>query len=144
MKRIVGTISAQVIALLGLNIPDNTPIFLGDSNVEHMQSRHLKDFEKYGEFTGSGEISDYFEKYGCHISDILKSPDYVARNPKDQSIEYVKEYKIDEEYVKVAVRISNSGTFYARSLYVLNSGRVNRFIRRGTLLPVSKKDSMKA
>ena len=128
MKRIVGTISAQVIALLGLNIPDNTPIFLGDSNVEHMQSRHLKDFEKYG----------------CHISDILKSPDYVARNPKDQSIEYVKEYKIDEEYVKVAVRISNSGTFYARSLYVLNSGRVNRFIRRGTLLPVSKKDSMKA
>ncbi|MGM9649958.1 MAG: PBECR2 nuclease fold domain-containing protein [Butyricicoccaceae bacterium] len=128
MKRIVGTISAQVIALLGLNIPDNTPIFLGDSNVEHMQSRHPKDFEKYG----------------CHISDILKSPDYVARNPKDQSIEYVKEYKIDEEYVKVAVRISNSGTFYARSLYVLNSGRVNRFIRRGTLLPVSKKDSMKA
>ena len=41
---------------------------------------------------------------------------------------------INNEYVKVAVRISSSGIFYARSLYVLNSNRVKNFINKGTLI----------
>lgn len=122
MSQVVGTISQEIISLLNLPIKAGTLIHLGDSNIRHMKSSHPQDFQKYG----------------ASINDILAYPDYVARNPKDNSIEYVKEYQVEGEYVKVAVRVSMNGTFYARSLYVLNSGRVRRFIKRGTLLAVSK------
>lgn len=56
---------------------------------------------------------------------------------KDSSIEYVKEYKIDNEYVKVAVRAASSDRLYARTLYVLNRSRAEHFIETGKLIPVS-------
>lgn len=118
----VGKISSQVISVLGLNIAADTPIFIGASNIAHMQNSHPADYAKYGE----------------KIPDILGSPDYVRINPKDGSIEYVKEYKIDSEFVKVAVRVSAGGNLYARSLYVLNNNRVYDFISKGTLKKIKK------
>ena len=64
---------------------------------------------------------------------ILAAPDYVGQNPTDGSIEFVKEFLLAGEYVKVAVRLSQSDRFYARSLYVLNNNRVKNFIAKGTL-----------
>lgn len=113
----VGMISSQVINTLGLNIPIDTPIFIGNSNIAHMRSSHPADYAKYGN----------------NIPDILSSPDYARINPKDGSIEYVKEYKIDGQFVKIAVRVSGGGNYYARSLYVLNNNRVQDFIAKGTL-----------
>ena len=80
----------------------------------------------------SSHPADY-AKYGAKITDILSSPDYARVNPKDGSIEYVKEYQVDGEFVKVAVRVSGGGNLYARSLYVLNKNRVQDFITKGTL-----------
>lgn len=74
-----------------------------------------------------------FAKYGAEIVNILAHPDYVGQNPSDGSIEYVKEYLVEGEYVKVAVRLSKSDRYYARSLYVLNNKRVKNFIAKGTL-----------
>lgn len=74
-----------------------------------------------------------FAKYGAELVNILAHPDYVGRNPSDGSIEYVKEYLVDGDYVKVAVRLSQSDRYYARSLYVLNNRRVESFIKKGTL-----------
>ena len=70
--------------------------------------------------------------YGDDISLIIAKPDYVALN-KDKSIEYVKEYQRDNEFVKVAVKVNLSGNYFARTLYVLNSKRVQDFIAKGTL-----------
>ena len=89
----------------------------------HMLNKHPADYNKYGQ----------------DISQILNAPDYVGLNPSDGSIEYVKEYLINGEYVKVAVRISASGRYYARSLYVLNPNRTKNFIQKGTLKPLTKK-----
>lgn len=114
---IVGTISAEVISLLGLNIPAEIPIHLGSSNIAHMQQKHPADYAKYG----------------ADLPAILANPDYVGLNPKDGSIEYVKDYVVNGEYVKVAVRISVSGRYFARSMYVLNPNRVQNFIQKGTL-----------
>ena len=75
-----------------------------------------------------------FEKYGAELINILAFPDYIGKNPKDSSIEFVKEFILDGEYVKVAVRLSNSDRFYARSLYVLNKNRAINFISKGTLI----------
>ncbi len=113
----VGRLSSNVVNTLGLNIPVDTPIFIGVSNITHMKSNH----------------PSYYAKYGASIPNILESPDYARINPKDNSIEYVKEYKIDGEFVKVAVRVSGGGILFARSLYVLNSNRAQAFIAKGTL-----------
>ena len=76
------------------------------------------------------------KKYGAYISDIINFPDYAAINQKDQSIELVKTFLIHNEYVKVAVRVSDNGRYFARSLYVLNDKRVKNFIQKGTLKPI--------
>ena len=117
MQNTLGLLSEQVIRLLGLHADAGTPIYMGESNVQHMLQRHPADYQKYGD----------------RIPDILSDPDYVGMNPSDGSIEYVKEFLIEGEYVKVAVRISGTGKYYARSLYVLNPNRVRNFITKGTL-----------
>lgn len=118
----VGRVSGRVIELLGLDIKADTPIFLGDSNIEQMKSRHLDDYLKYG----------------ADISIIINEADYVGINKNDNSIEYVKEYKIDDEFVKVAVRVSKGNVFYARSIYVLNKNRVKNYINKNTLKRLDK------
>lgn len=120
MTQEVGKVSARVKSLLGSCLQVDQPIYLGDSNIAHMISRHPQDYTKYGQY----------------IPQILASPDYVGENPKDGSVEYVKEFQINNEYVKVAVRLSGGGTLYARSLYVLNPNRVRNFIQKGTLKKV--------
>lgn len=124
MKKHVGNINEATIKALNLSIKTNTPIYIGDSNERHMKRSHPKDYEKYR----------------TDLEMILSAPDYVGLNPKDQSIEYVKEYKIDDDFVKVAVRVSQGGTYYARSLYVLNNNRVNNFIAKGTLIKIINDD----
>ena len=116
----VGKLSQRVISLLNLPLKAGQSILLGESNIAHMISRHPGDYARYGQY----------------IPQILSQPDYVGENPKDGSIEYVKEFQINGEYVKVAVRLSGGGTLYARSLYVLSPNRVQNFIAKGTLKKV--------
>jgi len=113
----VGRITPRVKALLELSCHDNAPIYMGAANIAHMQTEHPK----------------AYAKYGALIPQILRAPDYVGKNPKDNSIEYVKEFLTERDYVKVAVRVSAGGTFFARTLYVLQPNRVNNFIQKGTL-----------
>ncbi len=114
---IVGQVSASVATALGITLPCDTNIYMGIGNIQHMINRHPNEYLRYG----------------TRISEILSSPDYVGQNPKDGSIEYVKEFQINGEFVKVAVRLSGGARFYARSLYVLNPNRVQNFIQKGTL-----------
>lgn len=118
----IGRITKEIIDLLDLSIEPNTPIYLGESNIEHMLSKHPKDYEKYG----------------IKLPEIIGNPDYIGFNHKDGSIEYVKEFLVHNEYVKAAVRISTNGKFFARSLYVLNKNRVDNFIIKGTLKRLKK------
>ena len=120
-RRIIGYFSQNIIDLLQLDIYAGTPIFISDSNIEHMKSSHPVDFEKYG----------------CDIKDIIARPDYVGKNIKDGSIEFTREYYISGDYVKVAVRVTSNNVYYARSMYVLNPKRAINFIAKGTLKKLS-------
>lgn len=116
--RIVATLPQKIITAFKLNCSPDTPVYLGDGNIEHMRESHYFDYARYGE----------------NISDILTSPDYVGMNPKNKSLDFVKEFiTTDKEYVKVAVRVSQSGNFFARSLYVIDESKLVRFIAKGTL-----------
>ena len=122
MRKRIGVFSSSVIRTLGLDIPAGTPIYIADSNIEHMKTSHPEDYEKYG----------------SELQNIIANPDYVGKNTKDDSIEFTKEYFINSEYVKVAVRVSTQNTYYARSMYVLNPNRVKNFIEKGTLKKLDK------
>jgi hypothetical protein len=114
----VGRITETIIKLLNLSVAADTPVYIGQSNITHMKTSH----------------PDYFNKYGDLISEIINNPDYVGLNNKDGSIEYVKEITVDNEFVKVAVRVSTNDKYFARSIYALNKNRVNNFIAKGTLI----------
>lgn len=118
--RKIGELTERVISLLDLDMPAGHAILLGESNVAHMKSRHPDDYKKYGQY----------------IATIVSYPDYVGKNPADGSIEFVKEFLIGKEYVKVAVRVTAGGALYARSMYRLNANRVKNFIEKGTLKKV--------
>lgn len=117
----VGKLFPQIEHLIGITPARDRTIYLGESNIAHMKTRHPQDYTKYASF----------------IPLILSAPDYVGRNPSDGSIEYVKEFQVDQTYVKVAVRISQQDRYYVRSLYCLNEKRTRNFIKKGTLKPVN-------
>lgn len=122
MKKNIGFFSPKIIELLGLDIPPDTPIYISDTNIEHMKASHPTDFERYGK----------------DIENIIAHPDYVGRNQKDHSIEFTKEYAADHNFVKIAVRVTAQNVYYARSIYILNSNRVRNFITKGTLKKLDK------
>ncbi|MCL2841767.1 MAG: PBECR2 nuclease fold domain-containing protein [Defluviitaleaceae bacterium] len=115
----VGEISQRVIDLLTLDVEAGTPIYLSPSNIEHMIDTHPHDFENYG----------------TDLENIIEYPDYVGINPRDNSIEYVKLFQVqNKEYIKVAVRVSAEGNYFARSLYSRDVSKMERFIKKGYLL----------
>lgn len=119
----IAYINKAVIDSLALDCAVDTPIYIGETNIAHIQQKHPRDYEKY-------------HKY---IADILTRPDYVGINSANNSLEYVREFQLDNnEFVKVAVRVALSGKFFVRSLYTLNPNRVKNFIAKGTLKPLTK------
>lgn len=90
MNTIIGRINRNVIHTLCLNIKEETPIFIGKANIDHMKSRHPKDYEKYGH----------------HISNIIENPTYLARDERKNSIEFIKKYILNNELVLVVVKAS--------------------------------------
>lgn len=115
MNKQIGKVNKKVIKLLGLGYREELPIILGDTNVEHMKRQHLQDYEKYGK----------------DIKDIIENPTYVAKNPNQGSIEYIKEYKIDNDFVLVAVRISSKGTMFAKTLFTMTERKKNIYLKNG-------------
>ena len=115
MNKQIGKLSKKVIDLLGLSYKEQQPIILGDANIIHMQRQHPSDYIKYGK----------------DIKNIINKPTYVARNPKQGSIEYIKEYKVDNEFVLVAVRISNKGTLFAKTLFKMTEKKIKIYLKNG-------------
>jgi len=112
--RKVGVIDAETVRLLALDITPGTPIYLGETNYRHMETSH----------------PDTFEKYFCYLEDILASPDYVNRNPRDGSIKYIKRIS---EYVVVGVRVSMRGKVFARTIFTFTDEKFDQYKRSGYL-----------
>ena len=119
MKQI-GEFTKNLTDLLELDISPGTPILIGESNVEHIKNRHPYEFDKY-----MGEIEN-----------IISQPDYVGISPKDNSVLFVKLYKIEGEYIRVAVRVTSSGKYFAKTLHLLSTSNAERYIEKGTLKKV--------
>ena len=117
--RQVGTITAEVISLLGLSVQPGCPILLGESNYKHMRESHPDAF------------ADYFDQ----LEEILAYPDYVNLNPKDGSVKYIKHIF---ENVAVGVRVSAGGTAFARTIFIVEAWKLRQYEAGGHLKTCSR------
>ena len=118
-KRKVGEINKRVVELLYLDIQPGTPIIIGQQNIEHMKNEHPEDYKIYG----------------AMLEEIIASPTYISKNPRQQSIEYIKVFEIDGNHVLLAVRVSGKGIYFARSLFVMSDEKVGKYREKEALLP---------
>jgi len=107
----VGELSYRVIKLLGLSWQEDSPIYIGRENIKHIKKSHLKDFKKYGK----------------DINKIISFPTYISKNPKKNSIEYIKVYEDKKDYVLVAVRPSSRGILYIRTLFIMSHEKIAKY-----------------
>jgi len=119
---IVGVISEKVKDTLGLDLEVGTPIYVGPTNIEHMQREHPTEYERYYRL----------------LPRIISAPDFVGQNPKDSSIEYIKAFSTTTgKYLKLAVRISGDGFLFARSFYEIFERTVKKRTEKGMLKPLT-------
>ena len=110
-----GFLNRKVIEFFGL---EKGEVYIGEQNILHMKSDHYSDYDKYF----------------VYISEIISSPDYIGKNPRNDSLELVKEFFCEEtkNYVKIAIRISQKGTLFVRTLYTLNSSKFEFQVSKGS------------
>jgi len=118
MPKEIGKISIEVIKLLELPLSDETPIYIGATNIAHMANKH------------NYEFSQHFDK----LSRIIATADFVQLRKRDNSIEYIKTFG---KHLKLAVRVAGDGRYYARSLYYIETNRVENLLRKGKLKPLT-------
>lgn len=109
----IGKICKRVIEILNLDYTDEKTIYIGNSNIEHIKLRHPIDYEKYG----------------MKIEEIINHPTYLARNEKKNSIEFIKKYKINNDFVLVAVRVSNNNIHFVRTMYVMSEEKIEKYFK---------------
>lgn len=119
MKK-VGKFTDKIINQLHLAIPAGTPIYIGDENEQHIKSRHPYEYDKYYDY----------------LPDILSEPDYVGISPRDGSVQFVKEFCLDSEYIRIAVKISRNKRCFVKTLHLLSTCNAENYIRKGTLKKV--------
>lgn len=114
MNRKIGMVTKKVIKLLDLDYKTEIPIYIGEDNINHMKKEHI----------------EAFTRYSSNIEDIINNPTYVAKNPKQGSIEYIKEYQINNEFVLVAVRATNNGRMFARTMFIMTQRKKNIYLSK--------------
>lgn len=117
-RQLVGHISSEVVKALELDVLAGTPIYISDNNILHIRETH----------------SDAYMKYFDELEDIIKKPDYIGiAGVAAPSIEYVKQFKVNDEYVNIAVRATSNGIYYVRSMFIIEEGRLKDYIKKGKL-----------
>lgn len=116
MKK-VGEFTEKIINQLQLNIPIGTPILIGERNEVHIKSRHPYEYDKYYD----------------RIPDIIAKPDYIGISPKDGSIQFVKEFCINSEYIRIAVKITKNTKCYVKTLHLLSTCNAENYIKKERL-----------
>lgn len=116
----LGVVGNDIVTSFSLSISPDTPIFIGLNNRIHMENTHKEIYQRY---------------YDC-MSDIITYPDYVGLNPQDNSLEYYKNYDGTILHIKLAVRPTNNGIYYARTLFEINNSKLQSYLKKGRIKPI--------
>lgn len=123
-KLIVGRLESDVISTLCLSA-DPCDIILWEDRYNHIQQRHKGDFQSEEDFLSCVK----------KIPDVIAEPDYVAKHPKLDSIEFIKQ--IDELFL-VAVRLKKSGSLCLKTAFPISQKKLQNYIKSGTVKKISK------
>lgn len=117
---IIGTLNKGIIDKFNISgLSEEQHILCGKDNKEHMKQEHPDDFDKY------------FNR----IEEIINEPTYIAKHPRKDSIEYIKEIEEGGDKVLVAVRASGRGVLFARTLFVMEPEKVEKYRNKNALVP---------
>ena len=116
----IGVIGSDIVLKFNLDISPDTPIYIGLNNRIHMENSHR----------------EIYLKYSNRMSDIISSPDYVGINPHDNSLEYYKKFNNEVIHIKIAVRNTKKGVYFARSMYSVNDTNLKSYINNNRLKSV--------
>lgn len=119
---LVGHLDQQVVDTFNLSFEVGQEIYCGENNIQHMKKQHPDDFKKYY----------------CELENIIKNPDFIARHPrkKNAAIEYIKVFENnDGEHVLVAVRATGKNQLFARTLFVMDQEKVDKYTQNGAFIP---------
>lgn len=111
----LGVVGEIIVNCFNLSISPDTPIYIGLSNRIHMENAHR-------------EI--YLQYQSC-MQEIIAYPDYVGVNPHDDSLEYYKKYGDVTVNIKLAVRPTGKGIYFAKTLYDINEHSLSSYISKG-------------
>ena len=116
----LGVVGQKIVDHFNLSVLPDTPVYIGLNNRIHMENSHEEDYNKYSE----------------HLSDIIQMPDYVGVNPHDASLEYYKKFGKTVIYVKLAVRPTKNGVYFAKTVYEINESKFNSYLKKGRIKAV--------
>ena len=122
MNKKIGSIKKEVLNLFQIKINHDIPVFIGDANINHIKTKHPKDYQKYGD----------------KIKEIIIDPTYVAKHPKKESIEFIKEYKETEDYLLVAVKITIHQVAFIKTMFVMSETKKEKYLKSGFLRKILK------
>ncbi|WP_461207642.1 PBECR3 domain-containing polyvalent protein [Clostridium sp. DL1XJH146] len=116
----VGELSKKIIDEFNLTLLEGQPILCGKSNIDHMKNKHPESYRIYGD----------------KISEIINSPDFIAKHPNKKSIEYIKVFKNKkDDYVLVAVRASGNNRLFVKTLFIMDTEKVEKYRKKNALVP---------
>jgi len=123
MSKIVGYLKQEIIDNLKLNTTADVPIYLGDVNINHIKNKHPYEYECYFDY----------------IEEIIDNPDYYGINPKDKNIMLIKTFEINDNNVRIGIKLTHDGKLYMKTLHMLNSFNFERFLEKGTVKRLTPK-----
>lgn len=113
----IGVIGSTIVEKFNLSVSPDTPIYIGLNNRIHMENSHRETYLSYCD----------------KMTDIISSPDYVGVNPHDNSLEYYKKFNNAIIHIKIAVRKTKKGVYFARSMYSVNDTSLQSYIKNKRL-----------
>lgn len=113
----IGIVGNDIVQKFNLNISPLTPIYIGETNRNHMKNSHLSEYNSY-----------------CNdISDIIKNPDYVGINPNDLSLEYYKDFGGTTIHIKIAVRPTGNNIYFVKTMYEIKPSKFSNYLNSGRI-----------
>lgn len=121
-QRFLGKVGQAIVSAFSLDVNPEAPVYIGQQNIMHIQQKHYDDYLAYGGY----------------LKTILSSPDFVGYNSKDRSLEYYKSFGEEVVYVKLAVRSTSNGVFFARTMYSIKSSTLFNRMEKGSVVKITK------
>lgn len=110
----LGILEPSIADVWGLEEHKNKPILVYEDRIDHVITRHLRDF---------GSKEEIIKVYNS-LDTIIKKPDLTFYNEKNKSLEFYKNLNSD---VCVAVRINYGKVLKVRSWYPVKKNKmINR------------------